>query len=362
MAQYYSNFLLLLSMICIIVSCKETPNTKVVQPPSPTVTSQSNHQVDSSALFQSLIRVIYEDRKGNFWFGTVDHGLGKYDGKQFTQYTTAQGLLNNQIRDIREYQSGNIWLSVAGGITSFNGKDLTNYNGMTLLKESEVSSWNTDPKNLYFEAGNAPGVFRYDGTAITYLDFPINIVDSVLNQQSFHPLGVYYVHEDSKGLPWFGTVSSGVLHFNGKEFQQITDSLMNLSAVRCVFEDADGQIWIGTNGSGVYRFDGNILHNLTIDKGLTNDDFRKGYPGRPGTLARVWGINQDKNGDLWFGTADSGVWHYDGSELTNYTTKNGLTSDFIATIYKDSKQVLWFGCGNGSVMHFNGTSFVNAFR
>lgn len=43
-----------------------------------------------------------------------------------------------------------------------------------------------------------------------------------------------------------------------------------------------------------------------------------------GTLARVWTINEDNNGNLWIGTIDACVWRYDGKNLTNYTTKDGL--------------------------------------
>jgi ligand-binding sensor domain-containing protein len=53
---------------------------------------------------------------------------------------------------------------------------------------------------------------------------------------------------------------------------------------------------------------------------------------------------------------DSGVWRYDGKNITNYTTKNGLTSNSIQTIYKDKKGELWFGTGEG-VFKFNGETF-----
>ena len=37
-----------------------------------------------------------EDKNGNLWIGT-EMGLSRYDGKSFTNYTTADGLMNNII-------------------------------------------------------------------------------------------------------------------------------------------------------------------------------------------------------------------------------------------------------------------------
>ncbi|MGB3075409.1 MAG: two-component regulator propeller domain-containing protein, partial [Chitinophagales bacterium] len=74
-------------------------------------------------------------------------------------------------------------------------------------------------------------------------------------------------------------------------------------------------------------------------------------------LARVWTINEDNNGNLWIGTYDAGVWRFDGENLTNYTSIDGLTSNAINTIYKDRKGELWFGTDGAGVCKFNGISF-----
>jgi ligand-binding sensor domain-containing protein len=37
----------------------------------------------------------------------------------------------------------------------------------------------------------------------------------------------------------------------------------------------------------------------------------------------VFAINEDKNGNLWFGT-DQGVYKYDGKTFRNYNQKDGL--------------------------------------
>ena len=100
------------------------------------------------------------------------------------------------------------------------------------------------------------------------------------------------------------------------------------------------------------------LVNFTREKGLSNDDFRKNGKSGPGTLARIYAINEDTQGNLWIGTADAGVWRFDGVNLTNFTMKDGLTNDAVSAIYKDKKGELWFGTEGRGVCKFNGTRFT----
>jgi ligand-binding sensor domain-containing protein len=103
---------------------------------------------------------------------------------------------------------------------------------------------------------------------------------------------------------------------------------------------------------------GKAFINFTEEKGLGNKEFKvSGKPG-PGTLARVYAINEDNNGNLWMGTVDAGVWKYDGNNLMNFTTKDGLASNAINTIYKDRLGELWFGTDSDGICKFNGKTFT----
>ena len=51
---------------------------------------------------------ILQDRKGYMWFAT-DHGVARYNGKEFTNYTTEDGLLDNTVFRMSEDSKGRIW-------------------------------------------------------------------------------------------------------------------------------------------------------------------------------------------------------------------------------------------------------------
>jgi ligand-binding sensor domain-containing protein len=155
----------------------------------------------------------------------------------------------------------------------------------------------------------------------------------------------------------------GVCLYDGKSFRWFKDNGLAGPAVRGLFEDSKGNLWFGNNGYGLIRYDpvSDKLTNFTKEKGLSNDDFLSnstlaGKP-MPGTMARVWTINEDNNGVLWIGTIDAGVWRYDGKNLKNYTLKEGLSSNAISVIYKDNKGERWFGTDDAGVCKFNGMGF-----
>lgn len=76
------------------------------------------------------------------------------------------------------------------------------------------------------------------------------------------------------------------------------------------------------------------------------------------SLDRIFSIGEDNDGNIWFGTYQSGVWRFDGKTFTNYTEKDGLESNQMWTIYKSKEGELWFGGASPSGVYvFNGKSF-----
>ncbi len=70
---------------------------------------------------------MFQDSQGYLWIGT-NNGLSRYDGTQFTNYSTVQGLSNNWITDIAESpkEPGTLWVgTVAGGVNRIRDGSVT---------------------------------------------------------------------------------------------------------------------------------------------------------------------------------------------------------------------------------------------
>ena len=77
--------------------------------------------------FTSGVGPIFEDSKGNHWFGSHREGVCVFDGQSFTYFSTKEGLADNQIHSIQEDSNGNIWFGCAKGISSYDGEKITNH-------------------------------------------------------------------------------------------------------------------------------------------------------------------------------------------------------------------------------------------
>ena len=63
-----------------------------------------------------------EDKNENLWLAT-NKGACEYNGKTFTNYTTAQGLPDNNIWEIAEDRSRNIiWFGTNMGLAALRNK------------------------------------------------------------------------------------------------------------------------------------------------------------------------------------------------------------------------------------------------
>lgn len=349
-----------LLIITIITSCErkikpqnENSTARQMLAPQDSIPVKKN---EPQAIEMSKhIRSIFQDSKGSYWFGTNDAGVYFYDGKTRKQYTSNDGLANNQILNVQEDESGAIWFSTGEyGVSKFDGKTFTTYTENKKINNSDIP--NIKENAMWFYAG--AGVFHYSKVKNKLNYLPL-AKSTQFKTSAFRlsPYAVYSILKDKKGNVWFGTQSQGVCKFDGKNFTWFTTNGLAGSAVLGLFEDSKGSIWFGNNGGGLFRYDGKLLTNITEEKGLSNYEFKTSGKAGPGTLARVYAINEDNNGNLWIGTVDAGAWKYDGTNFTNYTTTNGLTSSAINTIYKDKNGELWFGTDNNGLCKFNGTAF-----
>ena len=92
--------------------------------------TRSSKQVDSSksalSSIDKNIRSIFQDRQGNYWFGTNSAGVYRYDGKKLTHFNQKDGLADNQVIHIQEDDFGNIWFGTGGFyVSKFDGEKFT---------------------------------------------------------------------------------------------------------------------------------------------------------------------------------------------------------------------------------------------
>lgn len=306
-----------------------------------------------SALGQN-IDCMLQAQNGDYWFGSNGDGVYRYNGKTLIRFTERSGLCSNFILNIQEDRKGNLWLTTREGFCRYNGKSFTDFTHY--ITNAPYGKLPALRDGLFF--GHLKGICYSDGQNFT--NFTIQPVDyRPLPHDWNRPYSMYSALIDQAGILWLGTQSKGVCRYDGKTPTYLVDKDLAGPAVRTLFQDKKGILWFGNNGGGLYRYDGKTLSNITEEKGLGNPEFLKGQlHNKPGSLARVFSIHEDRAGNLWIGTIDAGLWRYDGTTLLNYTTKDGLPGNSIWKIYKDKAGELWFVVNGHWVCTFNGKTFT----
>ncbi len=315
--------------------------------------------------YTSGIRSIFHDSKGNYWFGSDQEGVCLFDGNVFTYFTVNDGLSDHQIRTIQEDENGTIWFGTGNGVSSYKEGKIENHTSQSAFIENlqiVKENWALTEKDLWFNAGNKSGTYRYSGQKLSYLVFPIEG-----DEHSFNSYAVTGFSKGKKGNLWIASYAA-IFGYDGETFTIIDDEYLGFIEeykklhVRSILEDSKGNLWIGNNGIGVLLKSGDSIINFSQDKGLTHIN---AFGIRNGSVARilehVFAIEEDSQGNIWFGDRDTGAWKYDGKTITNYSKKDGLTTSFVQTIYKDNNDELWFGLADGNVFKFNEKTFDKQF-
>ncbi|WP_205514637.1 ligand-binding sensor domain-containing protein [Longitalea arenae] len=137
------------------------------------------------------------------------------------------------------------------------------------------------------------------------------------------------------------SVLGDVFRYDGKSFTNLTSKLAS-HRFWDVLEDRRGNLWFASLDSGVYYYNGKAFQHFTNREGLANN--------------RVMCIYEDKAGNIWFGTG-GGISRYDGKSFRNFTTKEGLSNDDLTTIMEDKTGKFWFGT-RGEACFYDGKTFT----
>jgi len=339
------NIIAFFNLLILLTSCNGQTTKQQVK---------LNHFVtgDSIAELGKSIMVVYQDRKNNFWFGSWETGVYKYDGKELVNYTTEHGLINNRIDEIKEGNSGNIYFVSANATSSISKFD---GNEFTTLTAVPSENWKLEPTDMWFKYsyGNTGKVYRYDGITLYELKLP--------NPPNLpNPFDVYSIYKDRKGNLWFGTNPVGVCRYNGKSFEWITEEDVTefrnegANGVRSIMEDKNGDFWFNTE----YRYSIYDSTTLNSKKFYTRHKSIGGLDGKKDSnLDEYLSSVIDDNNNLWFVTYLDGVWKYDGTKITHYPIQEESKQISLFSIYKDNNGELWLGTHENGSYKFNGTTF-----
>jgi ligand-binding sensor domain-containing protein/serine phosphatase RsbU (regulator of sigma subunit) len=301
------------------------------------IVQKTNIPKDSNLAFLSII----PDNKNNLWLAT-NEGVIKYNGFATRKYAAKNGLANDRLFCGFQDREGNFWFGTDGfGVSKFSGEAFVSYSKKDSLPGEYITAIFQDSKQNVWIGINGFGVVKLKNGKFT--NYALNPKD---NKNSLSDNLVRTVCEDKNGNILFGT-QEGLSIFDGNSFHNYTvkNGLPN-DNIYSLIKDRSDVIWIGT-ANGLYSFiDGKFKFIDAVDA-LKLD--RSELP--------VFSIFEDRNSDLWLAT-EKGVIKYNHSTALRLNKTNGFTDKRVTSILQDRSGYLWFGTDEG-IFSYNYTAFEN---
>ncbi len=152
---------------------------------------------------------------------------------------------------------------------------------------------------------------------------------------------LYEIIQDHHGYIWLAT-NLGLIRYDGLEgkkyYKKNSDSSSNdFSGIESMYVDSQGDLWIGAR-SGLSRYDA----DCDCFYQFPSIDYNS-------SLTSITSITEDKNGNIWIGTWNGGLYRYnkESEEFTRFLNSSSdpinLTNDRIVQLLVDRNNNLWIG-------------------
>ncbi len=291
----------------------------------------------ANGLSDNSVRAIAEDRAGTLFFATRGGGLARFDGRQFTHLTVADGLPGDDLYALLPTRDGRDLLvgSAGGGVgvcalpAAHPCRLLREENGLaddgvhSLLEDREGSLW----------IGSEGGLSRLVRQDLW----------SYAEEEGLPDRQVYALAADGAGGIWAGTFE-GLAHLtlgpDGEPTARIwrRDAGLPANWVWALQKSRRGELWVGSEGGLSRLLPSGRFETWTVADGLAGN--------------HVVGLHEDRAGALWVGMIEGlSRIRFDGAgrpdEIRSFRTADGLAQERSYAIAEDSGGRIFVAHGEG---------------
>lgn len=324
---------------------------------------------DFHTLPNDYVMSLFQDLSGMMWIGTQSAGIATLN-EELPKFLTISSAgtenydpLQNQIYDMCEINSDEIWMGTGKGIVQYQPSEkrisvLSDQN-QSLLTDLDfaVKSIVAVDDSIIWMATNGGGLIAYHPKKKTISTYRSDLqADFVIPSNRINQ-----ALPDSLGNLWLATSDNGVLYMdflqdtiktlavNLDDPKSLRDNNVNVLAIQ-----SDSILWIGTDNAGLYAYN---MHSESFIDFVSDRDEKLRLSTR--------GINDlyvDELDKLWVAFTGEGLSFYDSNQnaFVTYQLKDGLASNEVLSILSDDYGNLWVSTNRGiSVFSLSESKFRN---
>lgn len=306
-------------------------------------------------LTQSDVYDIRQDHEGYLWISTA-RGLNRYDGKEFQQFTIANGLPSNDLTVLHIDSQNTVWVGDRrGNISAIQGNRVAQVINPISDESTQIFDIEVIGERVLVVADGA-GIMEVvsDGQGYRLKSIGAQSIDArdlivsgsdiwVMADRGMYRLtlmpeldlkivstNITRAHVDADGSVWVIDQDNRVGVWKEGSFE-VRAVVSAPDGLKSITTGPDGTVWVATYDD-LFSFANSGPELVQFGVAVRE------YPG----VARVWSPVVDGEGTLWF-AGISGLTRFLGDRFRHFRLKTGPDAVTVWSISEDAQGRLWFG-------------------
>lgn len=327
----------------VTLALAATTAARAVRPPVQAVTT-------ADGLPHERVMDVTEDARGFVWFATAG-GLARYDGERLVRYGSEHGLTTDDVRTVRDTPEGDYWIGTdQGGLFRFDpSRSPARFEAVPLEGGAATITAFARTADGTLWAGSTAGLYRGVRAAGAVHWARVDVAPELPR-----PVIWTLLPEPSGGL-WIGTDDGLFRRCPSARVAGRAVALAGTHDVRALARDGRGRLLAGGVGGLSVLGEG----SCDGEPRLLRDDTER---LRAQDLGRtnVRALLVTRAGQLWIGTNGELQRLHDGI-VERYSTDDGLTDETVRALVEDRSGNVWAATDQGGALRFSPEGF-HAYR
>ena len=278
-------------------------------------------------VFSSTPMSIVQTPDGYMWIGTAD-GVVQFDGVRFVRWNPGgdQRLPSSEVLDLASTRDGSVWIGAFGVLSRWKDRTLSHYpvgsNGLyTVAEDGDGKIWLA---RTFATSGAGP--------LCQVLDTGLRCLGPADGMPSFNAITLLATRD--KAL-WIGGDTSLLRWARGAAtVYRLPELAANagMFGVGSLAATPDGTVWVGIAKAG---------HGLGLQRVIDGRLQSFDSPALRGTSLAVTSLYTDREGALWIGTYDRGLYRIHRNIVDHFDRTNGLSGDYVNDLFEDREGNVW---------------------